>query len=162
MRIFFSTSLVLSLAVCTLLLVNPATPSAQEARPKYSGTGSTMLAPQVQKIEVAFPKEVRRYGRSVGPIRVAKLKILVQQNGKAGDVQIAQSSGLDAYDSAALSAARRATYLPATDHGMPVESRMDYDVSFGLLCDRAAGNFICDYRKYPTTCSATVCTLLIS
>ena len=125
-----------------------------------SRVADMMQAPQVQKIDVVFPNEIRRYGRSVGPIRVAKLTIVVGTDGKARDVQIAQSSGFDGYDRAALSAARRATYLPAMDHGMPVESRLDYDVSFGLLCNRARGNTTCDHGKYPTTCSATACALL--
>jgi TonB family protein len=142
------------LAISLACAVNlPA--GAQESR-----IAGTMRSPQVQKINVVFPNEIRRYGRAVGPLRVAKLAIIVGKDGKARDVQIAQSSGFDLYDRAALSAARRATYLPAMDRGMPVESRLDYDVSFGLLCNKATGNTTCDHGTYPTTCSATVCGLL--
>jgi len=134
---------------------------APEARQKYSMAANTKLTPEVMNIDVQFPGEVRRMGRSVGPIRVVKLDILVQQNGKTSDVKVATSSGFDRYDSAAVEAARAATYLPAMDHGMPVESRMDYEISFGLLCNRAAGSFTCDGGRFPQTCSATVCALLL-
>lgn len=136
-------------------------PAAAQEGGETATIADSMQAPQVQKIEVVFPNEIRRYGRSVGPIRVAKLTIFVGKDGKARDVQIAQSSGFSRYDQAALSAAREATYLPAINRGTPVESRLDYDVSFGLLCNRAAGDSTCDHGKYPTTCSATVCALLM-
>jgi TonB family protein len=136
-------------------------PAAAQAGGETATIADSMQSPQVQKIEVVFPNEIRRYGRSVGPIRVAKLTIVVGKDGKARDVQIAQSSGFSRYDQAALSAAREATYLPAINRGTPVESRLDYDVSFGLLCNRAAGDSTCDHGKYPTTCSATVCALLM-
>ena len=135
---------------------------SKNVRQEYRRIADTMEAPQVQKIEVIFPNEIRRYGRAVGPLRVAKLSIVVGRDGKAREVQIVQSSGFDAYDRAALSAARKATYLPAMDHGMPVESRLGYDISFGLLCNRATGNITCDLGKYPTTCSATACALLLT
>jgi TonB family protein len=134
---------------------------AREARQKYSVIANAMLAPVMQKIKVGFPSDARRLGRSVGPIRVVKLDILVQQDGKAANVDVADSSGFIPYDNAALAAVRGATFLPAINHGMPVESRMAYEVSFGLLCNRATGNLNCDYGKYPTSCSATVCALLL-
>jgi TonB family protein len=143
------------------LTTYPTGQFTQGVRQKYSRIADTMQAPQVQKIEVAFPNQIRRYGRSVGPIRVVKLTIVVGKDGKARDVQIAQSSGFSLYDQAALSAAREATYLPAVNHGTSEESRLGYDVSFGLLCNRAAGNSTCDHGRYPTTCSATVCALLM-
>jgi hypothetical protein len=45
--------------------------------------------------------------------------------------------------------------------GMAVESRLNYEVSFGLLCNRAAGNATCDNGRFPTECTATVCARLI-
>jgi TonB family protein len=134
---------------------------APEARQKFSLAANMMLAPQVQRIDVRFPEEARDLGRSLGPIRVAKLNILVQPDGRASDVTLATSSGFDAYDQAAVAAARMATYLPAVDHGMAVASSLDYDVSFGFLCNRAAGDVTCDDGRFPTTCSATTCELLL-
>jgi TonB family protein len=145
-------SIILALGAMGILSVSA---SAQNA-----GKAGTMTAAQVQRIDVRFPAEIRRIGRSVGPLRVAKLEILVRTDGKAGDVRLAESSGFDPYDRAAVEAARLATYLPAMQNGMAVESRLDYDVSFGLLCNRAAGNATCDNGRFPTTCSATVCELL--
>ena len=147
-------STVLALAAMGILSVSAAAQNAGKA-------ADTVTAAQVQRIDVRFPAEIRRIGRSVGPLRVAKLEILVQTDGKAGDVRLAASSGFDPYDRAAVEAARLATYLPARENGMAVELRLNYDVSFGLLCNRAAGNATCDNGRFPTTCSATVCELLI-
>jgi TonB family protein len=134
---------------------------ARETSRRYNRVPDTRMPPRVQHIDVKFPTDVIRYGRSIGPFRVTTLDILVEPDGRAGDVRIAQSSGFDAYDSAALAGARDAIYRPALDRGRPVERRMLYDVSFGFLCNRAAGNTTCDYRTYPETCSATVCALLL-
>ena len=147
-------STVLALAAMGILSVSAAAQNAGKA------AGDTTTTAQVQRIDVRFPAEIRRIGRSVGPLRVAKLEILVQADGKAGDVRLAASSGFDPYDRAAVEAARLATYLPARENGMAVESRLNYDVSFGLLCNRAAGNATCDNGRFPTECSATVCELL--
>ena len=146
-------STVLALAGMGLLSLSAAAQDAGKA-------GNLMVAAQVQRIDVRFPPEIRRIGRSVGPMRVAKLDILVQADGKAGDVNLVESSGFDPYDRAAVEAARTATYVPAMKDGMAVESRMNYDVSFGLLCNRAAGNTTCDNGRFPTECSATVCERL--
>ena len=146
-------STILALAAMGILSVSAAAQNAGKA-------SDTMTAAQVQHIDVRFPAEIRRIGRSVGPLRVAKLEILVQTDGKAGDVKLVTSSGFDPYDRAAVEAARLASYLPARENGMAVELRLNYDVSFGLLCNRAAGNATCDNGRFPTTCSATVCELL--
>jgi TonB family protein len=140
----------------------PAGTFAAEARQKYSTMTSGMLPPEVKDIEVRFPLDARRVGRTVGPMRVVKLDILVQPDGKAREVEVSKSSGYDRYDSAARQAAREATYLPGLDRGMAVESRMEYDVSFGLLCNRAAGTRPdCDGGRFPQECSATVCAPLL-
>ena len=147
-------STVLALAVLGFLPLSAVAQSAGKT------AGDTMTAAQVQRIDVRFPAEIRRIGRSVGPLRVAKLDILVQMDGKAGDVKLVESSGFDPYDRAAVEAARLATYRPAMENGMAVASRLNYEVSFGLLCNRAAGNVTCDNGRFPTECSATVCELL--
>ena len=139
----------------------PTSRFAPEARQKYSLAANMMLAPQVQTIDLRIPLEARRVGRTLGPVRVVKLNILVQPDGTARDVALVETSGFDGYDREALRAARSATYLPGLDRGMAVESRMDYEVSFGLLCNRAAGNTTCDGGRFPTTCSATVCDRLL-
>jgi TonB family protein len=139
----------------------PAGQFAPEAPQKYSVAANTMPTPHVQTIEPRIPLEARRVARTLGPLRVVKLNILVQRDGKAGDVKLVETSGYDLYDREAIRAAQSATYLPALDNGMPVESRMDYEVSFGLLCNRAAGNTTCDNGRFPTTCSATVCERML-
>ena len=148
-------STVLAIAAFASLL-GPA--AAQNAG---GNTANAVTPAKVERIDVRFPTEIRRIGRSVGPMRVVKLDILVQRDGKAGDVALVMSSGYDPYDNAAVEAARNATYVPATEQGMAVQSRLAYDVSFGLLCNRAAGNVTCDGGRVPTTCSATVCQMLL-
>lgn len=147
-------STVLAIAALASLLAPAA---AQNAG---GNTANAATPARVERIDVRFPTEIRRIGRSIGPLRVVKLDILVRRDGKAGDVAFVMSSGYDPYDNAALEAARNATYVPATAQGMAVESRLAYDVSFGLLCNRAAGNVSCDNGRFPTTCSATVCQVL--
>lgn len=134
---------------------------AVEARQRYSTAAKMSLAPAMKEFQIVFPNEARRIGRSLGAMRTVKLDILVRPDGTAGDVDIAASSGFDLYDKTAMAAARKASYLPAVSNGMPVEARMAYDVSFGLLCNRAAGNSTCDHGRFPQTCSATVCGLLL-
>jgi TonB family protein len=139
----------------------PTGPLAHEAREKYSLIAETTLTARVQKMDVRFPLEARGLDRSIGPFRTVKLNILVQRSGRAGDVAMVGSSGFDPYDRAAMAAARNATYLPAIDHGMSIDSRMDFEVSFGLVCNRAAGSPPDCYRgQFPRSCSATVCAPL--
>src|SRR5262245_54700654 len=111
----------------------PAGMFAREARQKYSTMTNAMLPPEVEMMDVRFPLDARRLGRTLGPMRAVQLNITVQPDGKAADVEMVKSSGFDRYDSAARQAAREATYLPALNRGMPVEARMEYEVSFGLL-----------------------------
>ena len=140
----------------------PAGMFAREARQKYSLMTPKIVPPEVEMMDVRFPLDARRIGRSLGPIRVAQLSIVVEPGGKASDVDMVKSSGFDRYDSAARQAAREATYLPALNNGMPVEARMDYAVSFGLLCNRAAGaRPDCDGGRFPVECSATICAPLL-
>jgi TonB family protein len=134
---------------------------ATEARLKYRLAANTMQAPRVKTIDLRIPLEARRVGRTLGPLRVVRLNILVGQDGKARDVELVRTSGYDPYDREAMRAVQSATYLPGLDRGMAVESRMDYEVSFGLLCNRAAGNVTCDGGRFPTTCSATICATLL-
>ena len=134
---------------------------APEARQKYSLAANMMLTPEVRTIDLRIPLDARRVGRTLGPLRAVKLNILVQQDGKARDVKLVKGSGYDGYDREAMRAARSATYLPGLNHGMAVEARMDYEISFGLLCNRAAGNTTCDNGRFPTICSATVCEQLL-
>jgi TonB family protein len=146
----------------TFLDQYPTGQFAQQARQKYSQTTNGMLAPEVKEIEVRFPLDARRVGRTLGAMRVVTLDIVVQPDGKAREVEVSKSSGYDRYDSAARQAAREAVYLPGLDRGTAVESRMEYEVSFGLLCNRAAGTRPdCDGGRFPTECSATVCAPLL-
>jgi TonB family protein len=148
---FRATVLVLALGLLSLPAAAQNTPSSTNA----------VSPAKVDRIDPQFPPSIQRLGRSVGPLRTVKLEITVLPDGRAGDVTLAMTSGFDLYDKAAVEAARNATYTPAMNNGMAVESRLAYDVSFGLLCNRAAGNVTCDYGRFPTTCSATVCQTLV-
>ena len=134
---------------------------APQARQKYSLAAMAMLPADVKTIDVRFPEEARDVARDIGPKRIVTLSILVHADGKAGDVSVEKASGFDPYDQAAKEAAEKATYLPAVNSGKTVESRLNYDVSFGFLCNRATGDVTCEDGKYPTTCSSTVCELML-
>src|SRR5262245_18002072 len=73
----------------------PAGAFAEQARQKFSVMTNGMLPPEVKDIEVRFPLDARRVGRTVGPMRVVKLDIVVQPDGKARDVEVSKSSGYD-------------------------------------------------------------------
>jgi TonB family protein len=149
-------SAVLAIAAFGSLHASAVAQNAGEAT-----AANTMQAPRVQTIDLRIPLEARRVGRTLGPLRVVRLNILVGQDGKARDVGLARTSGYDPYDREAMRAAQSATYIPGQDRGMAVESRMAYEVSFGLLCNRAAGNVTCDGGRFPTACSATICATLL-
>ena len=94
-------------------------------------------------------------GVAGGHIRGLNSRGVVAVSGKDREVSAADVAR-------AVEAARDATYLPAVDRGMAVDSRMDYDVSFGILCNRAAGGSpSCDGGRFPVEGSATVCALLL-
>jgi TonB family protein len=122
---------------------------ANEARQKYSLISGEMLAPVIQSIQVRFPRDAANNALAVGPSRITKLDILVKKDGTAGTIKIVQRSGYDPFDSAAVGGARRATYLPAVDHGMPVDAYMPYEVNFRLLCAPEATGMLCDLGRFP-------------
>jgi len=114
---------------------------ANAARQKYSLLSDALLPPKLQKLDLRYPSDWRRLWGAMGPKRIVKLDVLVQKDGKAGDIKITRRSGYDPLDSAAVSAARKAIYLPAVDHGMAVSARMPLEILFGLFC--AAGEALC-------------------
>lgn len=68
------------------------------------------------------------------------LRLRVSAAGEVTDVQVTQSVRADV-DAAAVAAARRLTFTPATDAaGAPVEALVDYAFSFGLHVQDETGN----------------------
>jgi protein TonB len=76
----------------------------------------------------AYPRELREEGIT-GSVRVC---ISVSRDGRPSSVSITRSSGHPSMDSAALDAARRARFSPATKNGSPVESRITITIRFNI------------------------------
>lgn len=61
-----------------------------------------------------------------------KLRIELLANGRVGEVEVAQSSGYPVLDEAALRSVRGWRHRPATEDGVPVTRKIDFDVEFAL------------------------------
>jgi TonB family protein len=87
-----------------------------------------VLPPRIgSELNPRYPTLARQTRRSA----VVVVRVLVDENGKPIEVQLkdAKKVGLG-FDEAALDAARRATYLPATKNGVRVKMWLDLNVKF--------------------------------
>jgi TonB family protein len=111
---------------------------ANAARRKYSLLAHDKLPPRVQQIELRYPTTAR--GDAFRARRFVILDVIVNSDGKAENVTYTRRSGVDAMDYAATSAARKATYLPAVDNGIPVQEHMSLRLEFHQVCSAAAAS----------------------
>ena len=81
-----------------------------------------------RRIDPLYPPSARRLDQ-VGTVRV---RILVDERGRASDVQVARSSGYDTLDDAAVSAVRRWQFVPATENSRAVSAWTEVSVVFRL------------------------------
>jgi len=81
-----------------------------------------------QRVEPTYPPAARRDGEE-GTVR---LKVLVDERGKPGDVQIAQSSGFPRLDDAAVNAVRRWRFQAATNGTTAVSAWTQVAITFRL------------------------------
>jgi protein TonB len=88
---------------------------------------------------VTPPKVARRASLRYPPLaqRMKKeatvtVRVLVDETGRAADVQAAGSSAGFGMDEAALDYARGCAFTPATKNGVPVRMWMDLKVAFNL------------------------------
>ena len=81
-----------------------------------------------RRIDPLYPPSARRLDQE-GTVR---LRILVDERGRASDVQVARSSGYDSLDDAAVSAVRRWQFVPATENSRAVSAWTEVSVVFRL------------------------------
>jgi protein TonB len=81
-----------------------------------------------RRIDPLYPPSARRQDQE-GTVRV---RILVDERGRASDVQVTRSSGYDSLDDAAVSAVRRWQFIPATENSRAVSAWTEVSVVFRL------------------------------
>ncbi len=105
----------------------PASEAAIAAKTADMGAISQDLKTKT-RTEPVYPPISRRLGEE-GSVR---LKVLVNERGRPQDVQIAQSSGFERLDRAAMEAVRRWTFAAATNGSMPISAWTQVNVTFKL------------------------------
>jgi serine/threonine-protein kinase len=118
----------------------PATPAAATAPARPAGDGTVRPVDLVTMgAGVTPPKVARRASLRYPPLaqRMKKdatvtVRVLVDETGRAADVQAAGSSAGFGMDEAALDYARGCAFTPATKNGVPVRMWMDLKVAFNL------------------------------
>lgn len=118
----------------------PATPAAATAPARPAGDGTVRPGDLVTMgAGVTPPKVARRASLRYPPLaqRMKKeatvtVRVLVDETGRAADVQAAGSSAGFGMDEAALEYARGCAFTPATKNGVPVRMWMDLKVAFNL------------------------------
>jgi|SRR5688572_2758390 protein TonB len=97
-------------------------------------TTTPEAAPEVENLAVSnrvnpvYPPASRRAGEQ----GVVMLRVLVNTNGRPGDVEVLQSSGFPKLDQAALDAIRKWTFKPAKNGATPILSWTRVQVKFEL------------------------------
>jgi periplasmic protein TonB len=91
-------------------------------------------APEVENLAVSnrvnpvYPPASRRAGEQ----GVVMLRVLVDERGRPGDIQVMQSSGFPRLDQAALDGVRKWTFKPAKNGSTPILSWTRVQVKFEL------------------------------
>lgn len=80
------------------------------------------------KIEPAYPASLRQ-ANIQGSL---ELKARIDENGKAQDIVVIQSSGYPEFDASAIEAVKQATFAPATRGGMPVSREVTIPINFKI------------------------------
>jgi protein TonB len=90
--------------------------------------GPGVTAPEPLRLSApAYPSMARRLKRHA----VVKLRVLVDEEGRVAKAEIVEGEGsLLGFDEAALDAAMRSTFKPATKHGVPVKMWLDMPITF--------------------------------
>ena len=91
-------------------------------------TGVTQELKTNTRIEPTYPPASRRAGEE-GTVR---LKVLVDENGRPKDVQVAQTSGFSRLDDAAKQAVRRWRFQAASEGGRPIAVWTQVAITFKL------------------------------
>ena len=112
------------------IIFKPAPPVA-DAPPLASGSPPILERTNLQvtrRVDPVYPPAAIR-GNQEGTVR---LRLLVDERGRAREVQVAKSSGFDRLDEAAVSAVRRWQFAPATQDSRAVSAWTEVSVVFRL------------------------------
>ena len=104
----------------------PASANAIAARPAVGETSQQLAT--ASRVEPTYPPASRRAGEA-GTVR---LKVLVDENGRTKDVQVAQTSGFSRLDDAAKQAVRRWKFKPAMEAGKAIPIWTQVAITFRL------------------------------
>lgn len=103
----------------------PAEPQVRRGDLVEMGPGVVRARPL--RIAPRYPEMARRIGRKTAVVTV---RVLVDENGKALEVeQVSEKVGMG-FDKEAISAAKRGTYQAATKNGVPVKMWARVDIKF--------------------------------
>jgi len=110
----------------------PESPTAPVASEPAAGAGPSIPAPQQLKVsrrvEPMYPSSARRSGEA-GSVQ---LRILVNERGVPGEIQVIKSSGYSRLDAAAIDAVRRWRFVAATNGSQAISAWTQLAITFRL------------------------------
>lgn len=117
--------------------VTPAAPAAPAA-PAVAPTTAPPQRPALRTLTTGiqylrapqpdYPPQSKRIGEEGTVV----MRVLVDEHGMPGPIEIRQSSGFGRLDQAAIAAVRQAVFRPALDHGEPVPAYVIVPITFRL------------------------------
>lgn len=109
-------------AIAATPSTEPATPAAAPQNMKVS-----------RRVEPAYPPSARRAGEE----GTVQLRILVDERGMPGEVQVLKGSGFARLDQAAIDAVRRWRFVAATNGSQAIAAWTQVSITFRLTNDNA-------------------------
>ncbi len=103
-------------------------PSENAVAATAAEAGAAQQLKTTNRVEPVYPPTSRRMGEE-GTVRV---RVLVDENGRPRDVNIAQSSGFSRLDQAAIDAVKRWRFVAATDGTRPISTWTQVAITFKL------------------------------
>lgn len=113
----------------------PPSESAIAATPTESVGATAQQLKTTTRVEPVYPASSRRAGEE-GTVR---LRVLVDERGRPGDVKVMTSSGFSRLDQAAIDAVKRWRFQAATNGSQPIKTWTQVAITFKLTeAQRAA------------------------
>jgi protein TonB len=107
---------------------NPMPVASASAISATAASGAPRELKTSQRVEPAYPPTSRRLGEQ----GTVKLKVLVDEKGRAKDVVVGQSSGFPRLDQAAMEAVRKWRFVAATDGQTAITTWTQVAITFRL------------------------------
>ncbi|HVP06729.1 MAG TPA: energy transducer TonB [Candidatus Acidoferrum sp.] len=109
----------------SVVITNQSTEYLDEDKPFVHAE----IPPQVVYLE---PPVYPRFARSAGLTGSVKIEAIVEIDGSVKEAKVDSSSGVKAFDDAALEAAYKGKFTPGIQNGRPVRCPVAYTVSFNI------------------------------